>query len=54
MACTEEYDMSIFDLIMRSFNRHWVVTNWGPHVRHQQGTSCALHGSHSASRDYGA
>ncbi len=46
--------MSILDLIMRSFNRHWVATNWGPRLGQRQGTSCALHGSHSASRDYSA
>ena len=46
--------MSIFDSVMRFFNRHWVATNWGPKVSHKEGTSCALHGYHSASRDYGA
>lgn len=46
--------MSIFDHIMRAFNRHWVATNWGPRKGYDDGTSCPLRGGHTASRDYGA
>ncbi len=57
--------MSVFDSIMRFFNRHWVATNWGPHLGHQDGTSCPhlghqdgtscpRHGEHYAARDMGA
>ncbi len=54
MDCEKEYDMSVFDSIMRFFNRHWVATNWGPHLGHQDGTSCPRHGEHYAARDMGA
>ncbi len=46
--------MSVFDSIMRFFNRHWVATNWGPHHGQQEGTSCPRHGEHYAARDFGA
>ena len=54
MVCAKGFTMSILDIVMRFFNRHWVATNWGPRVGQQQGTACPLHGYHSASRDYGA
>ncbi len=46
--------MPVFDSIMRFFSRHWVATNWGPRICHQEGPSCLRRGEHDAARDFGA